>query len=363
MVNNMAAQYAATKSYSDTTTVVAKSDGSIGSGAVADMNFSAQIDWQKPSSFAVIRTSGNKVLHGVGNFTDGWATTADHKDAVMSVATGDIAAWMAAFKVSTPGSAIILGGPTDLIASQGLTSLHIGTDSTVDGVPVHTLTGALSVPGGTGTETMLIGVSDGCLHGLTIDYALTQGHIHIVETHTDVKLNPVLAPDVFLNAHHTMDLQVTTSKADVADDENPPVKAGQKLADFKAVDLNGNQVSLSDYKGKVLVIHFFATNQTTLDDIGAMVNLYGKYKDQGLCVIGVSVDEQRDLVGRLVAGYKIQYPIVFDGKGWQNAVAELYGVHALPTTLLVDRSGIVYRSLGSPQDPTFEQAIKANLGL
>jgi peroxiredoxin len=120
-------------------------------------------------------------------------------------------------------------------------------------------------------------------------------------------------------------------------------------------------VSLDDYKGKVVIIHFFATWEATAADVPEMVKLFNRYKGEGLAVVGVAMDARRERVTDLTSKEGVPYPIIFDGKGWGNAVAKLYGVHSLPTTLLIGRDGTLRLVGGRPAEVGFEEAIIAAL--
>jgi hypothetical protein len=73
------------------------------------------------------------------------------------------------------------------------------------------------------------------------------------------------------------------------------------------------------------------------------------------------MDGRRDRVVKLVSDDSVPYPVLFDGKGWQNDVASLYGVRSLPTTLIVGRDGCLFSVNRRPEEAGFEEAIKSAL--
>ncbi len=58
-------------------------------------------------------------------------------------------------------------------------------------------------------------------------------------------------------------------------------------------------------------------------------------------IIGISVDKDKDLLGKFVSENKIQWPIVWGGQGWKDETKELYGVKLVPATWVVDKNEIV----------------------
>jgi outer membrane lipoprotein-sorting protein/peroxiredoxin len=342
LLDKAAALYLSTSSYSDTTTLSATADRP----TPPDLNFTAKIKWERPGNVAVDKTNtANELARAVSDGTTDWAVDPAHKGYYVQhpVYSVSIDEPMNEIGVGCPGFMITLGGKgTDTFISQGLTSLTMDPDTTVDGVAVHSVSGTLAFPGGGSAKmTILIGIKDGCVHYVSQDYSGQQGSMRIVETHSDIHLNPSFPAGTFTFV--------------------PPPNA-KEIANFS--ELNPDQfkpVSLSDFKGQALIIHFFAAWEATAADVPQVVSLYNKYKDKGLRVVGVSMDERRELVTKLVATDGVPYPVLFDSHGWKNEVAVLYGVKSLPTTLLVGRDGTLYRIAGRPKEENFEEAITAAL--
>jgi peroxiredoxin len=122
---------------------------------------------------------------------------------------------------------------------------------------------------------------------------------------------------------------------------DPPV-----APDFTLNDLKGNQISLSEYKGKVLFLNFWATwCPPCRAEIPDFIEVYDEYKSKGLEILGVSVDEiGADKVSKFVERYKMNYPVAM-------ATNELFRNYPppqhIPTTIVIDRDGkIQHRKVG-----------------
>jgi peroxiredoxin len=108
--------------------------------------------------------------------------------------------------------------------------------------------------------------------------------------------------------------------------------------DFTLKDLNGNEISLSDYEGKVLFLNFWATwCGPCRAEIPDFIEVYDEYKDQGLEILGVSVDEMSpDKVLRFVKAYEINYPIAMFTMDLINDYRPGRGI---PATIIIDKMG------------------------
>ncbi|MFN3479675.1 MAG: TlpA family protein disulfide reductase [Thermodesulfovibrionales bacterium] len=109
---------------------------------------------------------------------------------------------------------------------------------------------------------------------------------------------------------------------------------------FELKDLEGKKVSLTDFKGKVILLNFWATWCAPCKaEMPSLENLYRSLKDKGLVVIGVSVDNSEKTVHSFIEEKGITFPILLD-KGKEVSFDD-YGVIGLPVTFLIDKKGII----------------------
>lgn len=137
-----------------------------------------------------------------------------------------------------------------------------------------------------------------------------------------------------------------------------PTKDRKVAPDFVLKDASGKQVKLSDYRGKAVVLDFWATWCGPCKvEIPWFVEFQRKYKDRGLVILGVaSGDEGWDIVKPFATQMKINYPILLGN----DATADLYGgIEALPTTFIIDRDGRVAKlHIGLASKEDFQNAIE-----
>jgi thiol-disulfide isomerase/thioredoxin len=109
---------------------------------------------------------------------------------------------------------------------------------------------------------------------------------------------------------------------------------------FKAVD--GNDISISQFKGKYVLIDFWAVwCGPCISEMPALVKLYEEYHDKGFEIVGISLDSDIEALKKYLATNKIRWPQYFDGKTWDNEISKRFGIHSIPSTVLLDKSGYV----------------------
>jgi thiol-disulfide isomerase/thioredoxin len=120
----------------------------------------------------------------------------------------------------------------------------------------------------------------------------------------------------------------------------PGAEVGRSAPDFTLTDMQGQQVTLSELKGKVVILNFWATwCPPCRQEMPSMEELYRTYKDQGLVILAVNVEENgAPLVKRFLEATPYSFPILLGGSA---AVQNNYLVYRLSETFIIDRNGNV----------------------
>jgi peroxiredoxin len=128
--------------------------------------------------------------------------------------------------------------------------------------------------------------------------------------------------------------------------------------DFTVKDMTGKSVSFTSYKGKVILLNFWATWCGPCKiEIPGFVELQTKYRDRGLVVLGLSVDDPVEKLGPFAAKFKMNYPVLVgrDREDVQEAYGPMWG---LPTSFVIGRSGkICKKHTGFATKEQFEREI------
>ena len=120
--------------------------------------------------------------------------------------------------------------------------------------------------------------------------------------------------------------------------------AGSEPIAIHATDLDGKPVSLADYRGKVLLMDFWATwCAPCMKEMPHIVAMHRTHHEQGLEVLGISLDRAgaRDKLDRVLAASNMDWRQVYDGGHWHAEVAQHYDVASIPFTVLIGRDGLV----------------------
>lgn len=152
------------------------------------------------------------------------------------------------------------------------------------------------------------------------------------------------------------------SNSDTARAAVKSVSTRKAAPDFQLKDADGKTVSLSDYKGKVVLLNFWATWCGPCKiEIPWFVDFEQKYRDQGFAVLGVSMDDDGwETVKPYIARSKINYRIMI---GDEQTAVKFGGVESLPTSFMIDREGrIAAVHVGLVSKGDYENDIQHLLG-
>lgn len=115
---------------------------------------------------------------------------------------------------------------------------------------------------------------------------------------------------------------------------------GAPFPDFEEKDTAGKPLSIANCKGKVVLIDFWATwCGPCIGELPNVLNTYKKYHDKGFEIIGISLDKDEKALASFIKKEGVTWQQFFDGKGWENKLAEKYGILSIPATYLLDGGG------------------------
>ena len=147
----------------------------------------------------------------------------------------------------------------------------------------------------------------------------------------------------------------------LAADPSPAAEPRPAAPDWQLRDVNGKPVNLAEFKGRLVVLNFWATwCPPCRQEIPGFVALQRKYQDKGLVIIGVSLDQRGPgVVKPFIGRFGVNYPVVM---GNEQIVSDYGGVEAIPTTFIIDRQGkVVTVHQGFTDNATFEAEIRSLL--
>lgn len=117
---------------------------------------------------------------------------------------------------------------------------------------------------------------------------------------------------------------------------------GKPFPDFSVTDTSGKSLAIANYKGKVVLLDFWATwCGPCVQELPNVIKTYDTYHSKGFEVIGISLDKDRQKLATFTKEKKMPWPQYFDGLMWENKLAVKYGVNSIPATYLLDGQGTI----------------------
>jgi peroxiredoxin len=132
------------------------------------------------------------------------------------------------------------------------------------------------------------------------------------------------------------------NKADLTVGGMPP--------EFSMNDLDGRPLRLAEYRGRIILLHFWATwCKPCVNEFPQLLEVYRGLKSHddrraanaNFEIIGISLDDDRQTLKNLIEQYDIPWPQLFDGQGWNSPIARQYRLSSLPRTFLIDDNGAI----------------------
>ena len=136
---------------------------------------------------------------------------------------------------------------------------------------------------------------------------------------------------------------------------------GNIVPDFSATDLDGKPISLEQYRGKVVLLDFWAVwCGPCIAEMPNVKKVYDTYKDEGFDIIGISLDTDENRLRDYLKENDISWRQVFSGKGWESPVARQYDIRGIPAPWLIDKDGklITHRARGEALEQLVVDALK-----
>ena len=124
-----------------------------------------------------------------------------------------------------------------------------------------------------------------------------------------------------------------------ASNRTPAAKVGRLAPEFNLTGIDGNEIILSNFRGKIIIVNFWATwCPPCREEMPAINTQYQQYKDQGVEVIGISMMESEKRVREFVEDSNYDWNFAVDKKG---EVTRDYRIVAIPTSYFIDEEGII----------------------
>lgn len=132
--------------------------------------------------------------------------------------------------------------------------------------------------------------------------------------------------------------------------------ARQKAGDFTLTDLNGNSVSLKDFRGKDVYINFWATwCPWCKKELPDLEKISQEYKDKNLIVLAIDIGEDKTTVGNYIKENNYDFNVLLDSS---SNISQQYGVSSIPVSIFIDKGGnIAQKNVGAMTEDQMKSVI------
>jgi peroxiredoxin len=140
-------------------------------------------------------------------------------------------------------------------------------------------------------------------------------------------------------------LLTATAFAQQAGEGLTPLADKPPAVDFTLADIDGKEYRLSDHRGQVVIVNFWATwCPPCRDEMPAMQRAWEQLRQENILMLGINVGEDADTIFLFTANYPVEFPLLLDR---DSSVIDQWPVRGLPTTFIVDPQGrIRYQAIG-----------------
>lgn len=138
--------------------------------------------------------------------------------------------------------------------------------------------------------------------------------------------------------------------------------SGKAAPDFTGKDIDGKQISLSDYRGKVVLLDFWASwCMPCREEFPFLIEFYREHQKENFIVLAVNIDDKEENMRSFMEKYYAThvFPVIFDQK---KLIPPLYELESMPTSLFIDKNGII-RYIHTGFNDTMKKEFKSELSI
>jgi outer membrane lipoprotein-sorting protein/peroxiredoxin len=332
------AKYAKLNSYSHSTTSVSTSDSKVTSQSNATLSFAV------PNRLAIKVESAGGVSTFVSNGRTFYQhTPSDEKKVYYAVPMPDPSLGRVGLMQNRIGGGQILPflASIDPFAApwgQQPLSLKKGKQTVINGAVVDVIQAQIDE---SSLRTYYVGQKDHLIRRIQLAGGSGSDKYSYTETYSNIRQNPRIPIHTFTFNPPPGTRQMSEEAALREFYELPETVAiGKEAPGVVGKDLSGKTVSLKDYRGKVVLLDFWATwCGPCLVELPHIQAAYRKYHEQGFDVLGVSLDQQKGKLSKFIEQKKMPWTQLFDGQMWDSAMLTNYNIQGIPFAVLIDREG------------------------